>query len=64
LLLIYSYADEWTPVEMGERLQANSAVPTELWTVNDAKHAQIMKSEEQETYKQKVLKYFNDAVLL
>jgi alpha-beta hydrolase superfamily lysophospholipase len=64
LLLIYSYADEWTPVEMGERLQANSAVPTELWTVNDAKHTQIMKSAEQEAYKQKILKYFNDAVLL
>jgi alpha/beta superfamily hydrolase len=59
MLLIYSYADEWTPVEMGERLQANSAVPTELWTVKKAKHTQIIKSEEQEIYKEKILSYFN-----
>lgn len=59
LLLIYSYADEWTPVEMGERLKANSPVPTELWTVENARHTGIMKSEYQEIYKQKILAYFN-----
>jgi alpha-beta hydrolase superfamily lysophospholipase len=63
MLLIYSYADEWTPVEMGERLKANSSVPTELWTVNDAGHTLIMKSDEQEAYKQKILEYFNTAIL-
>lgn len=64
LLLIYSLTDEWTPVEMGERLKANSPIPTELWTVEDAKHTGIMKSDYQEAYKQKIIAYFNDAVAL
>lgn len=59
LLLIYSKADDWTPVEMGERFKANSPVTTELWTVNTAKHASIMKSEEKATYQEKILSYFN-----
>lgn len=59
LLLIYSDTDEWTPVEMGERLKANSPVPTELWTVENAAHTGIMKSAHQEEYKQKILAYFN-----
>lgn len=62
LLLIYSHTDEWTPFEMGERLKANSPVPTELWTVDNAQHAAIMKSAHQESYKQKIIGYFNDAV--
>lgn len=59
MLLIYSYADEWTPVEMGERLKANSPVPTELWTVEDAAHTGIMKSSFKEVYQEKILAYFN-----
>ncbi|SFF02618.1 Alpha/beta superfamily hydrolase [Chitinophaga sp. CF118] len=62
LLLIYSYADELTPVEMGERLKANSPVPTELWTVKDAPHTAIMKSAYQDIYKNKIIEYFNNAV--
>jgi len=62
LLLIYSYADEWTPVEMGERLKNNSPIPTELWTVQNAEHTGIMKSEHEADYKQKIIRYFNEAV--
>jgi pimeloyl-ACP methyl ester carboxylesterase len=58
LLLIYSYSDELTPVAMGEKFQANSGVETELWTVRNAKHAAIMKSEHKAEYLQKVLEYF------
>jgi alpha/beta superfamily hydrolase len=62
LLLIYSLTDEWTPAEMGERLKANSPVPTELWTVEDAQHTGIMKSDYKEAYQQKILEYFNGAL--
>lgn len=62
LLLIYSYADEWTPVSMGERLKENSPVPTELWTVQHAAHTGIMKSEHKEGYSKKIISYFDEAV--
>jgi hypothetical protein len=47
---------------MGERFKADSPVPTELWTVKNAKHAAIMKSEHKKEYKQKIIKYFNQEV--
>lgn len=62
LLLIYSDADIYTPISMGERFKKNSPVPTELWTVKSAEHALIMKSEEKEAYKKKILEYFNSCV--
>ena len=62
LLLIYSETDPWTPVEMGQRFQRNSAVPTELWTVPEGRHAQLMKSPHQAAYQAKILDYFDQAV--
>lgn len=62
LLLIYSHSDKLTPVKMGERFHANSPVETELWTVSNAGHAQIMKSDHREEYIAKALGYFNRAV--
>jgi alpha-beta hydrolase superfamily lysophospholipase len=62
LLLIYSKTDAWMPVEMGERFRKNSAVPTELWLVEDAPHAAIMKSKHKEAYFQKIIDYFDQAV--
>jgi hypothetical protein len=59
LLLIYSNIDDWTPVSMGKIFKNNSAVPTELWTVDNAKHATIMKSEHKAEYEQKIINYFN-----
>jgi hypothetical protein len=59
LLLIYSNIDDWTPVSMGKIFKTNSSVPTELWTVENAKHATIMKSEHKEEYEQKIINYFN-----
>ncbi|HWK05870.1 MAG TPA: alpha/beta hydrolase [Puia sp.] len=63
LLLIYSKADDWTPMEMGERFKANSPVATELWTVDTAKHASIMKSEEKIAYQEKIVSYFNSQIV-
>jgi Prolyl oligopeptidase family len=62
LLLIYSKSDTWTPLAMGERFLQNSSVPTELWTVDDATHAAIMKSTYKEEYCQKIISYFDVAV--
>ncbi|MEM7370483.1 MAG: alpha/beta hydrolase [Bacteroidota bacterium] len=57
LLLIYSQSDQWTPVSMGEQFKQNSAVPTELWLVEQADHAGIMESDSREAYCQKILSY-------
>jgi len=60
LLLIYSESDKWMPVEMGKRFEKNSPVPTELWIVEKAEHAEIMNSEHKEAYCEKIIDYFND----
>src|SRR5215212_7086930 len=60
LLLIYSKSDDWTPVEMGWRFKDRSPVSTELWVVDNAKHAAIIKSEHRAEYEKKILDYFNE----
>lgn len=62
LLFIYSEADQWVPVSMGKRYKLNSAIPAELWTVKESKHAEIMKSTEREAYKNKIVHFFNREV--
>lgn len=62
ILFIYSQTDDYTPVEMGERLKTNSPVPTELWTVSEAPHAGITKSSAKAAYTAKIIDYFNKAV--
>ncbi len=62
LLLIYSENDVYTPVSMGMRFKAKSNVSTELWTVNDAEHAKIIKSNHRVEYENK-LKGFIQACL-
>jgi len=62
ILYIYSEKDELTPVEMGKRFLQNTIVPANLFTVKNAEHAQIMKSEHREEYQNKILHYFNEAV--
>jgi alpha-beta hydrolase superfamily lysophospholipase len=57
LLFIYSESDEWTPVEMGKRFLANCPVPAELWVVENAYHAQMMKSEHKADYEKKLLDF-------
>lgn len=59
LLLIYSENDTWVPFEMGQRFQKNSPIPTELWSVKDSKHAEIMKSLYKDEYQEKILSFFN-----
>jgi alpha-beta hydrolase superfamily lysophospholipase len=62
LLLIYSKSDDWVPVEMGEKFKKNSPVDTELWIVDNANHASIMKSEHRDDYARKILEYFEGAI--
>lgn len=62
LLLIYSTNDDWTPVSMGKVFLKNSPVPTFLWTVNNAKHANMMKSEHKAEYEQKIVQYFDSQI--
>ena len=62
LLLIYSESDKWIPVLMGKQFQENSPVPAELWIVGKAGHAEMMKSPDQEAYRQKIINYFNQEV--
>jgi hypothetical protein len=59
LLLIYSLSDELTPVAMGKIFQDNSAVASELWTVESANHAAIMKSGYRAEYEAKMIDFFN-----
>jgi pimeloyl-ACP methyl ester carboxylesterase len=63
VLFIYSLTDTWTPVSMGEKFQRNCSVKSELWTVPDAKHAMIIKSNFSEQYKQKIIEYFDDSTI-
>jgi predicted alpha/beta-fold hydrolase len=63
ILFIYSFLDTWTPVSMGERFQKNCGVKSELWTVSDAKHAKIMASTDEKSYKNKIIDYFDKSVL-
>ncbi|MES2795246.1 MAG: alpha/beta hydrolase [Bacteroidota bacterium] len=64
LLLIYSNSDNWTPVAMGKIFQLNSPVPTELWTVENASHAAIMKSDHKAEYEEKIISYFDSQINL
>lgn len=62
LLFIYSESDQWTPVSMGERYRKNAPVPAELWTVKNAEHAQIMKSDYRAVYQEKILSFLDENV--
>ena len=62
ILFIYSNTDVWTPASMGERYHQTSPVPSELWKVEEADHAAIMKSPHREAYKSKIVDYFNECV--
>ncbi|MFV8344973.1 alpha/beta hydrolase [Flavobacterium sp. ZB4P13] len=62
ILFIYSLTDDWTTVSMGERLHLNCNVQSELWTIEKAKHAMIMKSEFKEVYQEKIIAYFDQSI--
>lgn len=62
LLLIYSQADKWVPLEMGQRYKTNSPVPTELWVSPSGEHAELMRSINKKAYQDKILAYFNAAI--
>jgi alpha-beta hydrolase superfamily lysophospholipase len=57
LLYIYSHADTYTPVEMGERFRDKSNVPAELWVVANAEHARMMRSEHKAAYLEKLVTF-------
>ena len=59
ILYIYSEADTWVPVSMGEILKTNTSVPAEFWLAKDAEHAKMMKSSDKEVYQERILEYFN-----
>jgi predicted alpha/beta-fold hydrolase len=59
LLLIYSKTDDYTTVAMGKVFKENSPVPTELWVLDDADHAAIMKSKHKTEYEEKIINYFD-----
>jgi len=62
ILYIYSKTDKLIPFEMGERFHKNTALPSELWSVENAKHAALLKSEYKDSYKEKIIAYFDNAV--
>jgi len=62
ILLIYTECDRWIALDMGKRFEQNSPVPTELWTVKNARHAEIMLSPSKEAYKEKIVSYLNEEV--
>lgn len=60
VLFVYSRADEWTPVEMGERYHAACAVPATLWVLEAAGHARVMRSSERDAYVARVLAFYDE----
>jgi alpha-beta hydrolase superfamily lysophospholipase len=62
ILFIYSHKDDLTTIAMAKKFIQNCNVPSELWTVENAQHAMIMKSEHQEVYKNKIIDYFDKSV--
>ena len=62
LLLIYSENDVYTPVSMGARFKAKSNVLTELWTVDDADHAKIIKSKHRKEYENKLKDFVSNCL--
>jgi Serine aminopeptidase, S33 len=62
ILFIYSNTDDWTPTSMGQRFHENCPVPSTLWTVPEAKHAMITKSDYKIQYQQKILDYFQSSI--
>ncbi|WP_276373650.1 alpha/beta hydrolase [Chryseolinea sp. H1M3-3] len=62
LLLIYSENDVYTPVSMGARFKAKSNVLTELWTVDDADHAKIIKSKHRKEYENKLKDFISNCL--
>jgi pimeloyl-ACP methyl ester carboxylesterase len=57
LLLIYSETDTYTPASMGERFKNRSNKPAELWTVRNAEHAKIIKSDHKAEYEEKLIAF-------
>lgn len=62
LLLVYSKRDKWIPVSMGEEFRKNSPIPTELFVVQKARHAEIMKSHDRESYRHKIINFYNEEI--
>jgi fermentation-respiration switch protein FrsA (DUF1100 family) len=59
LLLIYSETDIYTPVSMGKRFRNKSNKPAELWTVRNAEHAKIIKSNHKAEYEEKLVAFID-----
>ena len=55
ILLIYSQKDKITPVSMAEKFMSKSTIPIELYTVDNAKHANIIGSPHKKEYLDKVI---------
>lgn len=62
LLFIYSRDDAWVPFEMGKRYLAKSPIASELWSVDSAKHAEIVRSKNREAYVMKILSFYDAAL--
>jgi pimeloyl-ACP methyl ester carboxylesterase len=62
ILFIYSEMDNLTPVHMGKVLRDNCSVPSELWTIKNATHANIMKSEHKKEYEQKIIAFLDSQI--
>jgi predicted alpha/beta-fold hydrolase len=62
ILFIYSETDDYTPVAMGKRFLEKSNVPAELWVVENAEHAKVMRSAYKEAYQQKLLAFVERSI--
>ena len=62
ILLIYSKTDNITPISMAEKFINKSNIPIELYSVDNAKHANIIGSTHKKEYLNKIIKYFNNQI--
>ena len=62
LLFIYSRDDEWVDFEMSKKYLNNCPVKSELWSVDNAKHAEIVKSKSREDYFKKMVVFYDESL--
>ncbi len=59
VLFIYSKTDKYMPVHMGEEINNNCVSPSELFVIEDAPHANMMKSAYKTVYSEKIVAFFD-----
>lgn len=61
MLLVYSETDTYVPISMGAQIAHRSNVATTLWTIPQAEHIKIVKSEFKEIYFERLAQFIAES---